>query len=79
MRGADCVTCQGSEFEKLLVYVMLTVLQGSDFEKLLVYLVRALVKLRCYEAIQGLYAWCKDVLNRKLNWMKSAVEIAAGR
>ena len=53
--------------------------QTNEFEKVLVYLVRALVKLRCWEAIQGLYAWCKDTLNRKLQWMKSAVEMAAGR
>ena len=53
--------------------------QCTEFERVLVLAVQSLVKLRCPEAIQGMYAWCKDVAGRKLHWMKGAIEAAAGR
>lgn len=52
---------------------------SSELEPVLLVTVRALVQLRCPEAILGLYAWCKDKVERKFTWMKSAAEMAAGR
>jgi hypothetical protein len=43
------------------------------------YLVQALVLLKCPEAIQGLYAWCKEMVGQKLTWIKAAIEKASGR
>ena len=52
---------------------------NMELEHVLLVTVRALVRLRCPEAILGLYAWCKEKVERKFLWMKSAAEIAAGR
>jgi hypothetical protein len=54
-------------------------LQGPEFERAVMYVCWALCKLREPEAIQGLYAWCKDVAERKFTWLKAASEQAQGR
>ena len=52
---------------------------STELEHVLLVTVRALMQLRCPEAILGLYAWCKDKVDRKFTWMKSMAEIAASR
>lgn len=42
-------------------------------------LVQALCKLGSPDTVQGLYVWCKDVIGRKLPWVKAAVEKADNR
>lgn len=53
--------------------------QGSEFEHIIMYMVQALVELKCPEAVQGIYNWCKDVIGRKLPWIKAMIEKACGR
>ncbi|XP_064619648.1 serine/threonine-protein kinase SMG1-like isoform X2 [Lineus longissimus] len=54
-------------------------ISGHDFERAVMYLVQALVLLKSPEAIQGVYAWCKEMVGQKLTWIKAAVEKASGR
>ncbi len=53
--------------------------QLPEFDHLVMYAVQALVELRCSEPILGLYAWCKEVLNKKMTWIKAAAELAQGK
>ncbi|CAH1794898.1 unnamed protein product [Owenia fusiformis] len=53
--------------------------QGPEFERVVMRLVEALCKLRCPDAIQGIYIWCKDIIGRKMSWIKSAIDKAWGR
>lgn len=50
-----------------------------EFEHMLMYMVNALVEMRCPEAVMGLYTWCKDILNKRLTWIKAMAELALGR
>ncbi|XP_052759875.1 serine/threonine-protein kinase SMG1-like [Mya arenaria] len=43
------------------------------------YLVQALCLLGEADSVQGVYTWCKDVLGKKMAWIKAAVEKASGR
>ncbi|XP_047110312.1 serine/threonine-protein kinase SMG1 [Schistocerca piceifrons] len=51
--------------------------QGSEFERAIMYVCWALCKLHEPEAIQGLYAWSKEIAGRKFLWLKAAAEQAA--
>ncbi|KAL4241086.1 Serine/threonine-protein kinase smg1 [Mactra antiquata] len=53
--------------------------KGSQFETVLQYLCVALCHLGDTDAVNGLYAWCKDVIGRKFTWIKAAADKAAGR
>ena len=53
--------------------------QGPEFERGVMYVCWALCKLGEAEAIQGLYAWCKEVAGKKFIWLKAAAEQAQGR
>ncbi|KAG8199800.1 hypothetical protein JTE90_000893 [Oedothorax gibbosus] len=53
--------------------------QGPELEGTLYAVVRALILLRCPEAMLGLYIWCKENLNRKYTWIKASVDCAAGK
>eukprot|EP00106_Octopus_bimaculoides_P021655 XP_014789097.1 PREDICTED: serine/threonine-protein kinase SMG1-like isoform X1 [Octopus bimaculoides] len=53
--------------------------QGSEFEHIIIFMVQALVELKCPEAVQGIYNWCKDVIGRKVPWIKAMIEKACGR
>jgi hypothetical protein len=35
--------------------------------------------LKQADALTGVYSWCKDVMGKKLLWIKAMVEKAAGR
>ncbi|XP_043280213.1 serine/threonine-protein kinase SMG1 isoform X1 [Venturia canescens] len=52
--------------------------QGVEFERTVMCTATALVKLGETEALQGLYVWTKEK-ERKFDWLKAAVEEAAGR
>ncbi|XP_042907666.1 serine/threonine-protein kinase SMG1 isoform X2 [Parasteatoda tepidariorum] len=53
--------------------------QVVEVENTLYTIVKALIQLRCPEAVLGLYIWCKENLNKKYAWIKASVDWAAGR
>ena len=69
---------QSSEFD-LWSYICVYVLQSSEFDLVVMYLVQALCELRCPDALQGVYSWCKEVVGKRVTWIKTAVDFAAGR
>ena len=60
-------------------YTVFYPVQTAEFEQILSWCVEALCVLRCPEMIQGFYVWSRDILGRKLTWMKAAIEMASGR
>lgn len=52
--------------------------QGAEFERAALCIATALVKLGETEALQGLYVYAKEK-NRKFDWLKAAIDEAAGR
>ena len=55
------------------------IFQGSEFETVIQLMVEALCQLGEADAVQGLYNWCKEVIGRKISWIKAAIEKAYGR
>ncbi|CAC5378702.1 unnamed protein product [Mytilus coruscus] len=53
--------------------------QSTEFEQTVLYLVKGLLDLKQPDALMGVYSWCKDVMGKKLLWIKALVEKAAGR
>ncbi|KAK3583612.1 hypothetical protein CHS0354_039435 [Potamilus streckersoni] len=53
--------------------------QGPEFDQVALYMVQGLCALQEPESIQGVYTWCKDVIGRKMTWIKTAAEKASGR
>ena len=51
----------------------------AEFDHVVMHAVEALTEMRCPEAIQGLYAWCKQVTGRRMTWVKSTSDFALGR
>lgn len=50
-----------------------------DFERTVMYATLALLNLKESESILGLYTWCKNVTDRKLEWVKFSAEQANNR
>jgi len=56
---------------------MLTLcVQAGEFDHVLVLVVDALCRLRAPDAVHGLLIWSRDVTGRRMNWIKSAVDVA---
>ncbi|RZF38904.1 hypothetical protein LSTR_LSTR014342 [Laodelphax striatellus] len=53
--------------------------QGPEFETAVLYVAWGLSRLQEAEAVQGLYAWCRDTVGSKLPFLKPLVEHAASR
>ena len=54
-------------------------MQAGEFEHVLVLVVDALCRLRASDAVHGLLVWSRDVTGRRMNWIKSAVDIATAK
>lgn len=54
-------------------------MQGSEFENAVLQVGWALLKLKQSEAIQGLYAWCRDIAGVKFPYLKALADQAAGK
>ncbi|RZF40250.1 hypothetical protein LSTR_LSTR007450 [Laodelphax striatellus] len=53
--------------------------QGPEFETAVLYVAWGLSRLHEAEAVQGLYAWCRDTVGSKLPFLKPLVEHAGSR
>lgn len=50
---------------------------GIEFERIVIFITLAFLQMREFEAIMGLYVWCKNVAGRKFLWVKYAAEQAS--
>ena len=51
-------------------------LQVGEFEHILVLIVGALCQLRAADAVHGLLVWSRDITGRRMNWIRSSVDVA---
>jgi len=51
-------------------------MQVGEFEHVMVLVVDALCRLRAPDAVHGLLIWSRDIAGRRLNWMKSSIDVA---
>lgn len=50
-----------------------------EFEQVVIYLVKALIKLRNWSTIHGLYVYLNQTLKKRYNWIKATIEEAKGK
>jgi len=51
-------------------------MQAGEFEHVMVLVVDALCWLRAPDAVHGLLVWSRDVTGRRMNWIRSAIDVA---
>ena len=51
-------------------------MQAGEFEHIMVLVIDALCRLRAPDAVHGLLVWSRDVTGRRMNWIKSAIDVA---
>ena len=51
-------------------------MQVGEFEHIMVLIVDALCQLRAPDAVHGLLVWSRDATGRRMNWIKSSVDVA---
>ena len=54
-------------------------MQVGEFEHVLVLVIEALCRLRATDAVHGLLVWSRDITGRRMNWIKSSVDVAGAK